>query len=226
MSIFCLILNPSYTKTEKAKHWPVEFEPLTAHWHSPRQIKETLRHKSRGHDLWKVMWVAYVYISTESFLLLIPVSDWLIFCCGNLIVRKKRNENDKYYEQINFAMKNNQQNKKCLKIICIHIVGFFIYLNSRSSRPEVFCKKGAVRYFLKFNRPESFLNKVAGLSLFIRKETLVLMFSWEFYEISKSTFFIEHLWWLLLKLAPLAIDVTCYKLWRYLENIGDRGNHS
>ena len=27
MSIFCLILNPSYTKIEKAKHWPVEFEP-------------------------------------------------------------------------------------------------------------------------------------------------------------------------------------------------------
>ena len=27
------------------------------------------------------------------------------------------------------------------KIICIHIVGFFILLNSRNSRPEVFCKK-------------------------------------------------------------------------------------
>ena len=27
MSTFRQILNPSYTKTEKAKHWPVEFEP-------------------------------------------------------------------------------------------------------------------------------------------------------------------------------------------------------
>ena len=53
-------------------------------------------------------------------------------------------------------MKNNQQNKKCLKIICIHIVGFFNLLNSRSSRPEVFCKKGALRYFVKFNRSGSF----------------------------------------------------------------------
>ena len=109
------------------------------------------------------------------------------------------------------------------KIICIHIVGFFILLNSRNSRPEVFCKKGAIKYFVKFNRPGSFFNKVAGLSLFIKKEALI--FSWEFYEISKSTFFMEHLWWLLLKLTPLVLDVTCYKLWRYLENIGDCGNH-
>ena len=154
MSIFCLILNPSYTKIEKAKHWPVEFEPLTVHWHSPRQIKETLRHKSRGHDLWKVMWVAYVYISTESFLLPIPVYDWLIFCCGNLIFLKQIN--DKHYKQINFTMKKIQQNKKRLKIICIHIVGFFILLNSRSSRRQVLCKKGALRYFAQFNRPGSF----------------------------------------------------------------------
>ena len=64
----------------------------------------------------------------------------------------------------------------------------FILLNSRSSCPEVFCKKGALRYFVKFNRPESFFNKVAGLSRFIKKETLVQMFSWKFYEISKSAF--------------------------------------
>ena len=123
-------------------------------------------------------------------------------------------------------MKNNQQNKKCLKIIFIHIVEFFIHLNSRSSRPEVFCKKDALRYFVKFNRPESFFNKVAGLSLFIKRETLVQMLFWEFYEISKSTFFIEHLCWLLLKLAPLVLHVTCYKLWRYLESIGGRKNYS
>ena len=100
------------------------------------------------------MRVGYVYISTETFLLPIPVSALLIFCCGNLILLKKRNESDKHYKQINFVMKNN--NKKCLKIICIHIVGFFILLNPRSSRPEVFCKKGVLRYFVKFNRPESF----------------------------------------------------------------------
>ena len=36
------------------------------------------------------------YISTGNFLSLIPVSDWLIFCGGILILnQKKRNENDK-----------------------------------------------------------------------------------------------------------------------------------
>ena len=32
---------------------------------------------------------------------------------------------------------------------------------------------------------------------FINKETLAQVFSSEFDEISKNTFFIEHLWWLL-----------------------------
>ena len=31
---------------------------------------------------------------------------------------------------------------------------------------------------------------------FIKKETLAQVFSCEFYEISKNTFFIEYLWWL------------------------------
>ena len=35
--------------------------------------------------------------------------------------------------------------------------------------------------------------------VFIKKETLTQVFSREFCEISKSTFFIEHLWWQLLK---------------------------
>ena len=34
---------------------------------------------------------------------------------------------------------------------------------------------------------------------FIKKESLAQVFSCEFCEISKNTFFIEHLWWLLLK---------------------------
>ena len=44
----------------------------------------------------------------------------------------------------------------------------------RSSRTEVFCKK------------------------VLKKETLAQMFSCEFCEISKNTFSIEQLWWLLL----------------------------
>ena len=41
----------------------------------------------------------------------------------------------------------------------------------------------------------------AGVSLLIKKETPAQVFSCEFCEISKNTFFIEHLWWPLLKTA-------------------------
>ena len=68
---------------------------------------------------------------------------------------------------------------------------------SRSSRPEVFCKKGALRRFAKFTGKHPcqnlFFNKVAGN--FIKNETLAQLFSCELCKIFKN---IEHLWWLLL----------------------------
>ena len=58
--------------------------------------------------------------------------------------------------------------------------------------PEVFCKKGVFKNFIKFTGNAcvrvSFL-----LNNFIKKETLAQVFSCEFYEISKCTFFTEHL---------------------------------
>ena len=57
----------------------------------------------------------------------------------------------------------------------------------RSSRPEVFCKKGVLRSFAKFTGKHLcqglFFNKVAGL-----KETLAQVFSGKFWEISKNIF--------------------------------------
>ena len=51
----------------------------------------------------------------------------------------------------------------------------------------------------------SFLIKlqVSGLQVFnfIKKKTLAQVFSWEFCKVFKNTFFIEHLWWLLLCLC-------------------------
>ena len=66
----------------------------------------------------------------------------------------------------------------------------------RSSRPEVFCKKGVLRNFAKFTGKhlcQSLLfNKVAGLRPqacnFIKKETLAQVLSCEFHKISKNTF--------------------------------------
>ena len=66
---------------------------------------------------------------------------------------------------------------------------------SQKQPPEVFCNKGALR-----NSQEktcvrvSFLIKLqAEVSNFIKKETLGRMFFCEFCEISKNTFFKEHL---------------------------------
>ena len=46
------------------------------------------------------------------------------------------------------------------------------------------------------------LENASGLQLYKKKETLALVFSFEFCEISKNTFFTENLRWLLLFFAP------------------------
>ena len=61
-----------------------------------------------------------------------------------------------------------------------------------SSRPEVFCKKGALRNFTKFTGKHLcqglFFNEVAALACnFIKKEGLAQVFSCEFCEICKNT---------------------------------------
>ena len=68
----------------------------------------------------------------------------------------------------------------------------------RSSRPEVFFKKGVLRNFAKFigkNLCQSlFFNKIAGKTCsFIKKETLAQVFSCEFCKISEKSFFAELL---------------------------------
>ena len=56
----------------------------------------------------------------------------------------------------------------------------------RSNRPEKFCKKGVLRNFAKFT------GKHVCQSLFFNKETLAKVFSREFCEISKNTFFLQN----------------------------------
>ena len=75
--------------------------------------------------------------------------------------------------------------------------------NDRSSLPEVlFYEKGVLQNIEKFTGKQLsqclFLNKVEACD-FIKKETLAQVFSCEFCEIFKKTFFMENLWWLLLK---------------------------
>ena len=67
-------------------------------------------------------------------------------------------------------------------------------LTFRSSRPEVFCKKGALRNFTKVTGKHLcqsfFFNKVADLwpATLLKKETLVQVFSCEISEIFKNTY--------------------------------------
>ena len=83
----------------------------------------------------------------------------------------------------------------------LYIVSYQSFL-CRSSRPEVFCKKGVLRNLAKFIgkhlcqiffliscRPEA--------CNFIKKETLARV---NFAKFLRTPFFIEHVWWLLLPL--------------------------
>ena len=62
----------------------------------------------------------------------------------------------------------------------------------RSSRPEVFCKKGVFKNFAKFTEKHLcqnlFFNKVAGLRsvTLLKQETLTQVYSYDFCEISKN----------------------------------------
>ena len=75
----------------------------------------------------------------------------------------------------------------------------------RSSPPEVFCKKGVLKNFAKFAGKHFcqnlFFNKILEAwrpATLFKKMTLAQVFSCEFCEISKTLFFIEHFWQLLL----------------------------
>ena len=46
----------------------------------------------------------------------------------------------------------------------------------------------------------------------LKKETLARLFSCEFCEISKNTYFTEHLWWLLLKIYQILHRISAVEL--------------
>ena len=75
---------------------------------------------------------------------------------------------------------------------------------SRSSRPEVFCKKSVLRNFGKFtgkHLPQGLVfNKVEGLrpAALLQKRLWHRYFPVNFAEFLRTLFLTEHLWWLLL----------------------------
>ena len=65
---------------------------------------------------------------------------------------------------------------------------------TRSSHQRCSMKKGVLRNFTKFTGKHLFLRKTSEAYNFIKKETLAQVFSCEFCEIFKNTFFTEDLW--------------------------------
>ena len=75
-------------------------------------------------------------------------------------------------------------------------------IHFRSSRPEVFSKKGVLTNFKKFTGKDLcqslFFDKVAGLSLQLEKRLWQMCFPVNFVKFLKTPFFIEHPRWMLL----------------------------
>ena len=100
----------------------------------------------------------------------------------------------------------------------------------RSSRQDVFCKKGVLRNLTKFTgkhlRQSLFFNKVAGEACkFIKKEIWHRCFPVNFVKFLRTPFCIEHPWWLLLYITTLSFKFTwiisvkffsCYAVYTFL----------
>ena len=81
--------------------------------------------------------------------------------------------------------KSNTKSNCCTLLLC--------HVGVRSSRQEVFCKKGVLKNFAKFT-----VKRLCN-SLFFKNEALAHVFSCEFSEICiRTSFLTKHLRWLLL----------------------------
>ena len=78
--------------------------------------------------------------------------------------------------------------------VVLRVIPALLWKIERSSRPEVFCKKGVIKNFTKFKGKHLyqslFLIKLhAWACNFIKKETLAQVFSCKFCQILKNTYF-------------------------------------
>ena len=90
---------------------------------------------------------------------------------------------------------NHPQN--ILRLTSIPYIAVFLWIICRSSHRRCSLRKGVLRNFVKFTGKHlcrSVLFNRSEACNFVKKETLGQVFSYEFCEISKNTFFTEHLW--------------------------------
>ena len=83
----------------------------------------------------------------------------------------------------------------------------------RSSRPEVFCRKGVLRNFAKFTGKH-----LCQRLNFIKKETLAQVFSCELCKIFKNAFFTEQL------RTTASIEIKVTSLLRPTVHLSKNGN--
>ena len=121
------------------------------------------------------------------------------------MINSKNSSKYKSIEKYKTVSKYNKNTSKSLNqdielLICTAVflkISFFVYFlknsvqNSEAAVQMCFVKKVFFQ-FLQNSQPET--------CNFIKKETLAQIFSCEFRKIFKSTFFTEHLWWLLLNI--------------------------
>ena len=101
----------------------------------------------------------------------------------------------KYKVLIFFVSVSIRQAIDCRRSELVTYISCCCLLAYRSSHPEVFCKKGILRNFAKFT----------GKNL---SQTLAQVFSCEFCQISKNTFYTEHPWTTASKTCVKANKVT------------------
>ena len=98
------------------------------------------------------------------------------------------------WKKVFLEISQNSQEKTCARVSRLHflvfglnteIYGVNFRIHSKKTKESITSQKLGSQYFWQACN-------------FIKNETLAQVFSCEFCEISKNTFFIEHLWWLLL----------------------------
>ena len=79
-------------------------------------------------------------------------------------------------------------------------------LIARSSRPDVFCKRGVLRNFAKLTRKH--VRQSLRPATLLQKSLCHRYFPVNFMKFLRTPIFIEHLWWLLLNCTEMA-KYTC-----------------
>ena len=103
-----------------------------------------------------------------------------------------------------------------------------MFRRCRSSRPELFCKKGVLKKFTKFTGKHLcqslFFNKVASLrpATLLKKRLWHRCFLVNFVKFLRTTFFIEHFRWLSLMYIQFRSYVQEEKSSNFLELSGQQ----